>query len=305
MGFASARTATATVRAVAAAGVSLALGVTGLTAASAAPATAASGSTTAASSSQLAIGKTATFRHLKVTVTASDRASDSYFYGAKVKVCVTSLPKGSTSMRLSWDPWTITAAKRTVRPGNFEEGADPWAKKLAPQSKTYKVGQCMSGFVPFAVGGTDKVTKVGYANALGNQASWRVTNGSSPQKALGTTATFRHFTVKVTATSQDARGFRAYVKTCVRSLPPGSTGGRTRLSWDPFAAHAGTHFGFAPYVYDGSHTWPNLYPKSGRYRVGQCAQGWVPFEGVHEDLPIDRLTYRNALGNVAFWTAVR
>jgi hypothetical protein len=303
MGIAPARTATA--RALAAAGVSLALGVTGLTA-SVTPATAAtSGSTAAASTSQLAIGKTATFRHLKVTVTASDRASDSYFYGAKVKVCVTSLPKGSTSMRLSWDPWTITAGKTTERPGGFEEGTDPWPKAHAPRSKTYKVGQCMSGFVPFAVGGTDKVTKVGYANSLGNKASWQVTNGTSPQRALGSTATFRHFTVKVTATSQDASGFRAYVKTCVRSLPPGSSGGRTRLSWDPFAAHAGTHFGFAPYVYDASHTWPNLYPKSGRYRVGQCAQGWVPFEGVDEDLPIDRLTYRNALGNVAFWTAAR
>jgi hypothetical protein len=282
-------------------GVSLALGVAGLQPAAAAPSALAA--PTAASTNQLAIGRTATFRHLKVTLTQSDRTSDSYFYGAKVKVCVTSLPKGAKNLRLSWDPWTITAGRRTVRPGNFEEGTDPWAKTHAPQSKTYKVGQCMTGFVPFAVGGTDKVTKVGYANSLGNQASWKVTNGASPQKALGSTATFRHFTVKVTATSQDARGFRAYVKTCVRSLPPGSSGGRTRLSWDPFVANAGTHFGFAPYVYDASHTWNNLYPQSGRYRVGQCAQGWVPFEGVDESLPIDRLTYRNTLGNVAFWTA--
>ncbi|HYP44738.1 MAG TPA: hypothetical protein VEQ66_06035 [Propionibacteriaceae bacterium] len=290
----------------AAAGVSLSLGVSGFPAAVAAPAVSTPQATSATGSAgPLAIGKAATFRHLKVTVTKSDRKSDSYFHGVKVKVCVTSLPKGTTNLRLSWDPWTITAGTSTVRPGNFEEGADPWADAHAPQSKTYRVGQCMSGIVAFAVGGTDNVTKVGYANSLGNRASWKVTNGASPQRALGSTATFGHFTVKVTQTRQDERGFRAYATTCVRSLPPGSTGGKTRLSWGPFVAHAGTHFAFAPLVHDASHTWDDLYRQDGRYRVGQCVQGWVPFEGVDQSLPVDRLTYRNSLGDVAFWTAAR
>ncbi|HEY5822283.1 MAG TPA: hypothetical protein VIT20_09930 [Propionibacteriaceae bacterium] len=254
----------------------------------------------AQAAASLDVGQTKTFSHLKVTVSKVDRRSDSYFFGAKIKVCVTSLPKGQSSMRLSWEPWTLNGG---VQPGMFEEGQDPWASSNAPTEGYYKVGQCMSGWLPFAVDGTKKVTKISYANALGNTTSWQVTTGATPQRALGSKATFTYFTVQVTDTRQSEQGFRAWAKVCVVKLPPGSTGGKTRISWDPWVANAGTHFAYSPYVYDTSHTWANLFPKSGRYKKGQCAKGWVPFEGVPTELEIDRVAYRNSLGNQAFWTA--
>jgi hypothetical protein len=248
----------------------------------------------------LAIGQTKTFSHLKVTVSSVDRKSDSYFFGAKIKVCVTSLPAGSSSLRLSWDPWTITGG---IHPGELEEGSDPWAGSNAPLEGNYGVGGCLQGWLPFAVAGTHNVTKINYASSLGDTAAWAVTNGTSPQRSLGSTATFTYFTVKVTDTRTDDRGFRAYAKVCVRKLPPGSTGGKTRISWDPWAANAGVHFGYAPWVFDASHTWANLFPQSKKYAKGQCAQGWVPFENVDSSLSVDRVAYRNSLGNQAFWTA--
>ena len=256
----------------------------------------------AAGSQQLAVGKTATFKYLTVSVLTTDRRSDSYFFGAKIKVCVTSLPKGTTSMRLSWDPWRINGK---IRPGGFEVGEDPWSGRNAPTEGQFRIGQCLKGWLPFAVGGTTPVTKINYSNSLGNKVSWTVANPKSPQQALGTTATFRNFTVTVTDTRQSARGFRAYVKTCVRKLPAGSTGGKTKLTWEPWYANAGSHFWFVPHVDDPSHTWSGLYPRSGRYKVGQCAQGWMPFEGVHPTLKIDRVTYIDSLGNKAFWTAAK
>jgi hypothetical protein len=129
-----------------------------------------------------------------------------------------------------------------------------------------------------------------------------VTTGTSPQRTLGAKATFTYFSVQVTDARTDDRGFRAYAKVCVRKLPPGSTGGKTRISRDPWVANAGLHFAYAPYVYDASHTWAHLFPQTGRYAKGQCAQGWLPFEGVDSSLTIDRVAYRNSLGNQAFWT---
>lgn len=109
--------------------------------------------------------------------------------------------------------------------------------------------------------------------------------------------------MKVTDTRQSDQGFRAYVKTCVVKLPPGSKGGKTNVGWSSFYANAGTHFGFSPYVYDGSHTWANLYPEKKSLKVDQCAQGWVPFEGVSTGLHVDRLTYLDTRHNQAQWTA--
>lgn len=246
------------------------------------------------------VGQTATFSHLKVKVSSTSRTADSYFFGAKISVCVTSLPAGTSRLRLSWDPWRVNG---TYRPGEFDEGQDPWDGHHARSDGSYRVGQCLKGWLPFAVRGTTNVTKISYANSLGNKVDFAVSNGRSPQLRLGSTAKLPSVRVSVTDTRQSARGFRAYVKTCVVKLPPGSTGGKTSVGWSTFYANAGTHFGFAPFVEDGSHTWAHLYPKKKSIKVGQCVRGWVPFEGVSTSLDVDRLTYLDARHAKAQWTA--
>lgn len=247
------------------------------------------------------VGTTVHLSHLDVSVTRTDRTSDSYFFSAQVKACATSLPTGASSVPFRWESWRVTGG---VAPGSFEEGQDPWAGHDVPVRSNLALGSCVSGWVPFAVPGTADISQVRYTSGS-DRASWTVTRGASPQLALGSTATFGSFTVRVTKTRQDDAGFWAYAKVCVRKLPGGSTGGRTRISWDPWVATAGTHFGYVPWVFDASHTATPLFPQSQRYRTGQCAQGWLPFEDTRASVRVDRVRYRNSLGDQAFWTVPR
>ncbi|HET9871418.1 MAG TPA: hypothetical protein VFP89_02315 [Propionibacteriaceae bacterium] len=84
-------------------------------------------------------------------------------------------------------------------------------------------------------------------------------------------------------------------KVCVRKLPPDPQGNRTRISWDPWSVEADTRAvkarlrGASP---------AGMFPKEETYRVGQCAQGWIPFPTSDE---LDRITYANGLGDTAVW----
>ena len=80
-------------------------------------------------------------------------------------------------------------------------------------------------------------------------------------RQLGWTATFPHFNVTVgNVVYSPAHGTLVYTLVCVRSLPPGSTGGRTRISWDPWrlTTTSGT---VAPRVYDASHPPEGMFPR--------------------------------------------
>jgi hypothetical protein len=84
------------------------------------------------------------------------------------KVCVESLPPDpqGNRTRISWDPWSVRAGSRTVDadPSNsvFEDAFPP--------DKTYRVGQCASGWIPFFT--RANVTRVNYANGVGDIAVW-------------------------------------------------------------------------------------------------------------------------------------
>lgn len=120
-------------------------------------------------------------------------------------------------------------------------------------------------------------------------------------RQLGWTATFPHFNVTVgNVVYSPAHGTLAYTVVCVRSLPPGSTGGRTRISWDPWrlTTTSGT---VAPRVYDASHPPEGMFRAAGYYRPGDCAGGWIPYADASG--AVTKISYSNSLGNQATWFA--
>src|SRR5215210_4070016 len=120
-------------------------------------------------------GSSATFKHFKVTVRRVRRTADVQLLA---EVCVRSLPPDpqGNRTRISWDPWSIQGGSQTVK-------ADPSRsvfKGAFPPDNTYRVGECASGWIPFFT--REAVTKVKYANGLGDVAVWDSNHlGRAPQ----------------------------------------------------------------------------------------------------------------------------
>jgi len=106
------------------------------------------------------------FEHF--TVTASRIKAGANQVLLEAKVCVRSIPSTYVGerIRISWDPWSVTAGATSAAAGY--RGKAPG--DLFRSDGDYKVGSCVSGRIPFAVkGDVDTVT---YANATGDRAIW-------------------------------------------------------------------------------------------------------------------------------------
>lgn len=110
------------------------------------------------------------FENFDVTMSDTDR--DESRFAVKVRVCVTSLPKGTSgeTTRLSREPWTLITAKGKVK-ADKATATGSW-EHLFPVEGTYAVGECADGWLPFAVAKGVKVTNVTYQNSLGDAVSW-------------------------------------------------------------------------------------------------------------------------------------
>jgi len=181
------------------------------------------------------IGTSAAFPHFAVTVQDTAMNPEYHGYLVKLRVCVRSLPPGSTGgrTRISWDPWTVTAGGRTHRPSGLEDPPpDMFPRPYASEGR-FRVGDCGMGWLPFrSVKAGQQASSVNYRNSLGDHARWR-----PGPAAVGTKATFPHFTVKVTAAESKDGYFGVRATTCVRSVPAGRRTGPRVLG--PLAAADG------------------------------------------------------------------
>lgn len=242
------------------------------------------------------IGSTATFPHFGITVLQTAMDPEYHGFMVRLRVCVRSLPPGSTGgrTRISWDPWTVTAGGRTHRPSVQEDPPHETFPRPYRSEGRFRVGECAIGWLPFwSVKADDRVTSVDYHNALRNRARWR----GGPW-AIGSVATFDHFTVRVTAVDlrEDWMGVRARI--CVRSVPKGSR--TVRVSWDPWSL--ATARGVVRPMLDhvGDSVWsPRRYPIQTRLAKGQCRAGWLPF--LRPRTEVQTIRYRNSLGDQASW----
>lgn len=247
---------------------------------------------------------TATFPHFSVTVgdVVNDPAQGRLVYTV---VCVRSLPAGSTGggTRISWDPWTMTTTSGTVHPGVYDASHLP--AQMFPRSATYRVGDCAGGWLPYATA-SGATTTITYANSLGDRAVWTVPPRTA-DTALGVSRTFPHFTARVlrTTVSSDGSWAGAYVQTCVRSLPAGTTGG-VALSQLPWTMTSNRGLFTTMIMQEGAPIFGGRnYPWTTTLTPGHCAEGWVAFAliGHGDGLRVDQVSYRNFLGDHASWAA--
>jgi hypothetical protein len=117
---------------------------------------------------------------------------------------------------------------------------------------------------------------------------------------LGQTKTFKHFTVRLTHIQRDEFWYGVKAKVCVRSLPAGSHGGKTRVGWGPWSLS--TDHGTVPLTVaqEGVSPFEPVFPEAVRLRKGDCVSGWLPF-ALPEDVSVTKVNYRNSLGNKIAW----
>lgn len=114
------------------------------------------------------------------------------------------------------------------------------------------------------------------------------------------TAKFRYFSVLVTQLKNDPDDYpSAQAKVCVNALPPGSVGGKTRISLEPWSINgdSGKHRA-------DPHADSTTFPTAKRYKKSQCASGWITFNSIdYAADDVRQIIYYNSLGNRATWNA--
>jgi hypothetical protein len=135
-------------------------------------------------------GSSAAFKHFKVSVRQVEPGSP----GVRVlaEVCVRRLPPDpqGNRTRISWDPWSISTASKTV---DASQGSTRLSGAF-PADRTYRVGQCASGWIRFPT--TTRPLRINYANGVGDVAIWdanhlnkepRIGRSAKPREQSATT----------------------------------------------------------------------------------------------------------------------
>jgi hypothetical protein len=129
------------------------------------------------------------------------------------------------------------------------------------------------------------------------------THPTTGRLALGRTATFEHFTVTVDRVEHSPTyGILVDVEVCVRSLPAGTSGTTTRVTWNPWTLANGEGR-TTPSLRDapsGVPETPSLFPRRADLGVGDCAIGLVPFNA-DEHSRVVAVFYANSFGDTAAW----
>ena len=110
-------------------------------------------------------------------------------------------------------------------------------------------------------------------------------------------APYLDLTASGTMTGGDV--YAILVETCVRSLAPNASSDLplSRSSWT-LSTSAGTVSTDAPIT--DPITLPSTYPSEGRYGIGDCAAGWIPF-AVAPGTAVSAISYRDSLGANVTW----
>ena len=246
----------------------------------------------------VAVGTPVTLGNVRVTV---DQLQWTEAQGLLVQaeVCVRELPDqpiNGNATRISWDPWTVNSSTATVLP-QLADASHPPADLFRSQD-LYRVGECARGWLPFAdAPETADISAISYRNELGDQAIW-VPAGAKAD--IGRKVTFPYLTVTVDGTISSGREYAIQVTTCVTRLPSGTPKTGLRLGREPWRLE--TDHGEV--TIDDPLTdilpLPMTYPQVGRYHVGDCVTGYIPF-GVSRGAVVNAIRYDNTLGDHAVW----
>jgi hypothetical protein len=115
----------------------------------------------------------------------------------------------------------------------------------------------------------------------------------------GETVTFETNRVTVREISYDpAYGYLVAAEVCVRK--PMGNAPTNRLTWRAWTVVNDNEQAFTPSLVNDQVEPPGMYPRDGRYAVGQCASGVIPFAGLPADSKITQVIYQGST-NSATW----
>jgi hypothetical protein len=115
----------------------------------------------------------------------------------------------------------------------------------------------------------------------------------------GESVTFDSHRVTVRDISYDpVYGYLVAAEVCVRK--PIGNAPTTRLTWRAWSVMIQSGQVFTPSVINDATVPPRMYPRDGRYAVGQCASGVIPFAGLPAGSTITQVLYRGST-NSATW----
>ena len=115
----------------------------------------------------------------------------------------------------------------------------------------------------------------------------------------GDTVTFETHRVTVREISYDpAYGHLVSAEVCVRK--PLGNAPTNRLTWRAWSVMDQNNQVFTPSLVDDAVQPSGMYPRDGRYAVGQCASGVLPFAGLPADSKITAVIYQGST-NSATW----
>ena len=242
------------------------------------------------------------FTHFSVRVgdVVADPAHGTLVYTV---VCVRSLPAGSVGgrTRISWDPWRITTTKGSYAPKVYDASHPP--ARMFPKSRNYGVGQCAAGWIPYATA-KGAVTKISYANSLGNSAAWS-TPPQTANTSLGVTRSFARFTLRVHQTAVDPDGYWAGARATVCVVSDAGYPAGVPVDQTPWTLSTDRGVFTTMIMQEGAPQFGTEFPWSTKLHAGQCVTGWIGFAliGYGEGIQLRQVSYRNSLGNAASWHA--
>lgn len=110
--------------------------------------------------------------YLRVTLSSAARMGKVYVISATV--CVRTLPTGTpkTGLDVAEGAFTVTTTRGEVTVDQPLDGVPPLPTTF-PAATKLRVGQCVSGYIPFGTGARE-TTHVDYHDSVGQAASWRV-----------------------------------------------------------------------------------------------------------------------------------
>ncbi|WP_152362633.1 hypothetical protein [Microlunatus speluncae] len=157
-------------------------------------------------------------------------------------------------------------------------------------------GPEVSGDPPATVAPTPPVT----SRPPGSTPSRTITSDPSALP-VGGTAELEFFTFTLLDTRQTSAGFAAEIRTCLTGTPPGYERDSIPIGWYAWRAvtERNTYQANVEDLTDPAFT--PVYPSGTRFEVGECVEGWLPFEAIGAAERVTELTYSNDYGGEARW----
>ena len=191
----------------------------------------------------------------------------------------------------------------TVRQESFDDDVERlrrtiWEAVVPPSPLWRKVAVSAALLLAAVVGIAIATGLTGPTGSGPPSVSRSSTDSGAPR--LGQSMTFEYQEVTVYDVRFDTtHGYLVHAKVCVRKLA--DTSPTTKLSWNAWWIEDDTGDKHHPTLDDDNGRPPLMYARTGRYRVGECAQGFIPFNQVPGTRQLTAVLYRGR-EHSASWT---